>query len=223
MEVGVDKLLESFSEQPVRSTPATATVAATDFNRFHTALTIGKDGGKALIVGRLEAKYSPINRRELSMTDKTMLVAFDGSPESRRALEYAAQLLQPRKVEILTAWEPLHRQAARAMELSTLGVDPEDPAQSAALETCREGVELAQSLGLEARAHMVESATAIWSAIVDAADELRPDVIVTGTRGIAGWKSLWQSSTADSVLHHADVPVFVVPPLNETEEDETKE
>lgn len=61
---------------------------------------------------------------------------------------------------------------------------------------------------------MVESATAVWSAIVDAADELRPDVIVTGTRGISGWKSLWQSSTSDSVLHHADVPVFVVPPLD---------
>lgn len=37
------------------------------------------------------------------MTNKTMLVAFDGSPESRRALEYAAKLLQPRTVEILTA------------------------------------------------------------------------------------------------------------------------
>ena len=156
------------------------------------------------------------------MTDKTMLVAFDGSPESRRALEYAAKLLQPRTVEILTAWEPLHRQAARSVSLITLGVEPEDPAHSAALKICQEGVELAQSLGLEARAHMVESATAVWSAIVDAADELRPDVIVTGTRGISGWKSLWQSSTADSVLHHADVPVFVVPPLVEDHEDETK-
>lgn len=117
------------------------------------------------------------------MTDKTMLVAFDGSPESRRALEYAAKLLQPRTVEILTAWEPLHRQAARSVSLITLGVEPEDPAHSAALKICQEGVELAQSLGLEARAHMVESATAVWSAIVDAADELRPDVIVTAPAG----------------------------------------
>ncbi|ALC06907.1 hypothetical protein CDES_12815 [Corynebacterium deserti GIMN1.010] len=151
-------------------------------------------------------------------TDTTMLVAFDGSPESRRALEYAAKLLKPKKVEILTAWEPLHRQAARAMTLTTLGADPEDPAQTGALETCRDGVALAESLGLQARAHLVESATAVWSAIVDAADELRPDVIVTGTRGISGWKSLWQSSTADSVLHHAAVPVFVVPPLADGED-----
>ncbi len=148
--------------------------------------------------------------------DTTMLIAYDGSPEARRALEYAAKLLKPRKVEILTAWEPLHRQAARAMTLTTFGTESEDPAYIAGRDTCREGVELAESLGLIARAHMVESATAIWSAIVDAAVELRPDVIVTGTRGITGLKSLWQSSTADNVLHHATVPVFVVPPMPES-------
>ncbi|WP_080791706.1 universal stress protein [Corynebacterium pacaense] len=143
----------------------------------------------------------------------TMLIAYDGSPEARRAMEYAARLLRPRKVEILTAWEPLHRQTSRAMTLSSLGVEGEDPAFIAGRETCREGVELAESLGLVARAHMVESATAIWSAIVDAVGLLRPDVIVTGTRSITGLKSLWQSSTADNVLHHAGVPVFVVPPM----------
>ncbi|MFP7365874.1 universal stress protein [Corynebacterium callunae] len=144
-----------------------------------------------------------------------MLIAFDGSRESRRAMEYAAALLRPRKVEILTAWEPLHHQAARAVTLTSLGEPQEDPAQAAALQICQEGVALAESLGLQARAHLVESATAIWSAIVDAADELRPDVIVTGTRAISGWKSLWQSSTADNVLHNAGIPVFIVPPANE--------
>lgn len=145
--------------------------------------------------------------------ETTMLIAYDGSAEARRALEYAARLLRPRKVEILTAWEPLHRQVARAITLTQVSADDEDPAYLTARDHCREGVDLAESLGLQARAHMVESATAIWSAIVDAAVELRPDVIVTGTRGITGWKSLWQSSTADNVVHHAGIPVFVVPPL----------
>lgn len=151
-------------------------------------------------------------------SEMTMLIAYDGSTEARRALKYAARLLRPQKVEILTAWEPLHRQAARAITLSTVGLEHEDPAYEAGRATCREGVELAESLGLQARAHMVESATAIWSAIVDSALELRPDVIVTGTRGVTGWKSLWQSSTADNVVHHAGIPVFIVPPLA-TEED----
>ncbi|MGP6175294.1 universal stress protein [Corynebacterium sp. A21] len=154
-----------------------------------------------------------------------MLIAYDGSPESRRALEYAANLLRPRHVEILTAWEPMYRQASRAVSMSGLRQadfsaveEADDPAYAQARATCREGVALAESLGLEARAHMVESATAIWSAIVDAAKELRPDVIVTGTRAISGLKSLWQSSTADNVIHNAGIPVFVVPPL----EDDTK-
>lgn len=151
----------------------------------------------------------------------TMLIAFDGSGEARHALEYAAALLRPRHVEILTAWEPLHRQAARAVSMSGLhqadwgtGLETDDPAYEQARAICREGVEVAESLGLKARAHMVESATTIWSAIVDATAELRPDVIVTGTRAISGFKSLWQSSTADNIVHNARIPVFVVPPMD---------
>lgn len=150
----------------------------------------------------------------------TMLIAYDGSEGARLAMEHAARLLRPRHVEILTAWEPIHRQAARAVSMSGLrqadwvaSSETDDPAYAEALTTCRSGVELAESLGLQARAHMVESATTIWSAIVDAAKELRPDVIVTGTRGISGLKSLWQSSTADNVIHNVGIPVFVVPPL----------
>ncbi|APT85594.1 universal stress protein [Corynebacterium aquilae] len=155
-----------------------------------------------------------------------MLIAYDGSDEAKRALEYASQLLKPQQVDILTAWEPLHRQAARAAsgagmkqaDWSQLSEDG-DPAYDEALNTCREGVALAESLGLVARAHMVESTTAIWSAIVDAAEELKPDVIVTGTRAVTGIRSLWQSSTADNVVNHAGLPVFIVPPENDDEDE----
>lgn len=154
----------------------------------------------------------------------TMLIAFDGSREAKRAMSYAAQLLVPTHVEILTAWEPLHRTAARTVGMSGLhqaewvaSSAEDDPAYADARETCREGVLLAESLGLEPRAHMVESETSVWSAIVDAARGLRPDVIVTGTRAVSGWRSLWQPSTAGSVLQNAGIPVFIVPPEQETE------
>ncbi len=152
----------------------------------------------------------------------TMLIAYDGSDRARRALEYAARLLRPRNVEILTAWEPVHRTAARAVGMSGLhqadwvvGTEQDDPAYDRARATCREGVELAEDLGLRARAHLVESATTVWSAIVDAAHQLRPDVVVTGTRAISGLRSLWHSSTADNVVHNVGVPVFIVPPAVE--------
>lgn len=160
-----------------------------------------------------------------SPKEPVILVAFDGSDESRRALEYGARLLRATHVEILTAWEPLHRQAARAaggagmmqtdFSSAVETADSDDPAYVHALETCQEGVVLAESLGLHAHAHLVESATSIWSALVDAAKELNPDVIVTGTRGIKGIRSLFTSSTADNLVSNAGLPVLIVPPENE--------
>ncbi len=151
---------------------------------------------------------------------QTMLVAYDGSPESQRALDYAAALLAPKHVEIITAWEPLYRQAARAagqsgMKLSDMqSTDDEtdDPAYQQALATCREGVQRAEELGFYVKAHLVESATSIWSAIIDASEDLRPDVIVIGTRAETGIRSFFSSSTTESIVHNTNIPVFVVPP-----------
>ena len=156
--------------------------------------------------------------------ETTMLIAFDGSAEAERALTYAARFLRPTTVEILTAWEPVARQAARAVSrtgmhqaVMTPESTEEDPAYAEALEICRAGVAVAESLGLAGRAHLVESATTVASAIVDAAHELNADIIVTGTRALTGFKSWWNSSTADHIVRNAGLPVFIVPP--EAEED----
>ncbi|MBZ8177490.1 universal stress protein [Corynebacterium poyangense] len=148
-----------------------------------------------------------------------MLIAYDGSEESCRAMTCAAHLLKPRHVEILTVWEPVHRQAARAVGVSGLrqaewsptGEDT-DPAYREARDMCRQGVELAESLGLLPRAHLVECATSVWSAIVDAAQELQVDLIVSGTRAQTGFRSFWQTSTSENVINNGGIPVFVVPP-----------
>lgn len=158
----------------------------------------------------------------------TMLIAFDGSDESRRAFEYAAQLLRPAHVQIITAWEPLHRQAARAAggagmmqhDFSAALEAPEgDPAYAHALDISNEGVELAESLGFQAHAHLVESSTAIWSALVDAAHELQPDVVVTGTRALKGFRSLFKSSTSENLIQNVGISVLVVPPPVDEVED----
>jgi nucleotide-binding universal stress UspA family protein len=51
----------------------------------------------------------------------------------------------------------------------------------------------------------------VWATIVDVADELDATLIVTGSRGMGGIKSLLLGSTSDRVLHHAHRPVLVVP------------
>ncbi len=162
--------------------------------------------------------------------ETTMLIAFDGSDESRRALTYAARLLAPRHVEIITAWEPMYRQAARASSMTGNHqgdwpdtAEADDPAYGHARDTCRAGVALAEELGLHARAHLVESATSTWSAILDAAAELRPDVIVAGARGISGLRALWQTSVTDALLKNSEVPLFVVPPEEDDADDDQAE
>lgn len=109
----------------------------------------------------------------------SMLIAYDGSEEARRAIQWAGSLLSVRTAYILTAWEPLQRQAARTAGASGMmqpdwdsTVDDGDPAHEEAQRICREGVEVAASVGFTAEPYLVESETTIWSAIVDAARDL---------------------------------------------------
>ncbi len=90
--------------------------------------------------------------------------------------------------------------------------DSEDVALSDARITNDEGLEMARSVGLHAEGRTVEVVNAVWSAIIEAADELDVDIIVTGTRGTTGLRSLLQSSVADHVLRHSHRPVLIVPP-----------
>nr|WP_018022077.1 universal stress protein [Corynebacterium doosanense] len=150
-----------------------------------------------------------------------MLIAYDGSRRARHALVRAAELLRPDTVELITAWEPVTRQTARAlgrtgMPQTTVEIDPEgegtDAAQAHALSILEDGVELAHELGLKSRAHLVETSGTTSQAIVDAAKELKVDVIVVGTRGLSGVRSWFNSSTAEQILQNAGLPVFIVPP-----------
>lgn len=157
--------------------------------------------------------------------EDTVLIAYDGSAQSRAAIEYAARFLSTKKAYILTVWEPIHRQAARASGMSGMmqhdwnteanSSTHDDPAYAEAVSICTDGVDFARQNGFETEPFLVESATAIWSAIVDAAEELQVDLIVTGTRALSGWKSILQASVSDSIIKHAGRPVLIVPPLGE--------
>lgn len=157
-------------------------------------------------------------------TDMRMLIAFDDTPQARRALEYATKLLRPGNVELITAWEPVASQTARALARTglpqtTVGANQEgeDPAREEALQISYRGSEFAESLGLRARAHLVEYAGTAAPAITDAAKELGVDVIVAGTRGLSGPRSWFDQSTAAGMLTNAEIPLFIVPP-EETDE-----
>ncbi|WP_067574820.1 universal stress protein [Nocardia acidivorans] len=151
-----------------------------------------------------------------------MLIAYDGSENARRAVEYAGRFLAANRAVVLTAWEPMARQAARLSGLSgvmqpewTPDDEIEDIAYVDAKTINAEGVRLAKIAGLNAEARTVECTTTIWNAIVEVADDLDVDIIVAGTRGATGIRALMHSSVADAVLKHCHRPVLMVPPGRE--------
>lgn len=168
----------------------------------------------------------PTTAPHFSTGEGSVLIAYDGSEQSQRAIRHAGEHLTFKNAYILTVWEPIHRQAARAAGVGGMMQadwghnegEEEDPAFQEATTICNEGVALAQQFGFNTQPFLVESGSAVWSAIVDAAEELKVSMIVSGTRALTGWKSLLQSSVAESIIKNSGRPVLIVPPLDDDTE-----
>ncbi|WP_018178175.1 universal stress protein [Jongsikchunia kroppenstedtii] len=154
------------------------------------------------------------------MTSDTIMIAYDGSQNAERAIGYAARFLRAKRTYVVTAWESGSHQAARLSSLaggmqpamsSEYDVAVDDELRIEAAEINNRGVHQAHDAGMTAEGRLVEVSTTVWSALVDMADELDVDLLVTGTRGASGFKALLHSSTAEAVLKHCHRPVFIVP------------
>lgn len=143
-----------------------------------------------------------------------ILIAYDGSEDAKTAIEFAAKHLTPEPTVVLSVWEPLFVQLAKgAIGLSVLPSDVEGEAQAYAESAAKEGAELAKSAGLPDVTHRaVADKQSIWSTIVEVAEDIDASVIVTGSRGLAGIRSVLLGSVSNHVLHHAHRPTLVVPP-----------
>jgi nucleotide-binding universal stress UspA family protein len=153
-------------------------------------------------------------RGHVETTDGPLLICYDGSEDAKHAIERAADLLGDRHALVLTVWQPIAGGASLAWAGMTInGVNSVELDREAAQEGARianEGVRIAQAAGLRAEPLVVEATGPVWKTILDIADHHHAAMIIMGSRGLTGVRSLLLGSVSSALAHHSDRPTLVI-------------
>lgn len=142
-----------------------------------------------------------------------ILIAYDGSDDAQHAIDHVAALLPGADAVVLYVRQPLESLAAHleghpALE-DVRSID--EGSRDGAERLAAAGAEHARRAGLNAEPRVASSIDAVADTVVRVADELDASVIVVGSRGRHGLKSLVLGSVSHHVVHHARRPTLVVP------------
>jgi nucleotide-binding universal stress UspA family protein len=147
--------------------------------------------------------------------DGPVLFCYDGSKDATHAIERAGRLLGGRRALVVTVWQPTPPVIGLGIPVATDGAFDFAQVNRAAAEhggrVARDGVRVAQHLGLDAEPLAVEADGPVWRTIVEVADREEAATIVMGSRGLTGLQSMLMGSVSNAVVHHADRPTLVVP------------
>jgi nucleotide-binding universal stress UspA family protein len=135
-----------------------------------------------------------------------ILVAYDGSGEAERAVDWAANLargLDGSSVTVISVAPTLEAapHIADAVDPSSSVEKHRDQAQKAAAKL--------EEAGLEAETLVRAGNPA--EEILNVADEQGFDVILVGHRGISATRRFLMGSVSERVVRHASRPVLVIP------------
>lgn len=146
-------------------------------------------------------------------TQGPVLIAYDGSPDARFAIDEAASFLAGVKAVVLYARQPMEGLAAHLEGHPALeDVRNIDAAtMDAAERIAADGAEYARNAGLDADPKVASTNDAISDVIVRISNEIDASLIVMGSRGRRGLRALVLGSTSHQVLHHALRPTLVIP------------
>ncbi len=135
---------------------------------------------------------------------KTIVLALDGSDGAKKAIPVAAELAETEKAGLVIA-HVTEYMAAKGGELPRVDED------QIRAEIDRQANELSDR-GIETRVELAESVLGGPAhAIVEIADRVGGDLIVTGTRGHSSIAGLLLGSVTHRLLHIAKRPVLAVP------------
>jgi nucleotide-binding universal stress UspA family protein len=130
-----------------------------------------------------------------------VLLAYDGSEPSRRALDRVGTFMPNASVAVVSVAEPVYRNPT----LPKFADDAEEERQQSALA---EAKALLAENGIEARGAAPVGDPA--AEIVRVADESGADLVVLGARGLNPLERLVLGSVSTKVLHEAPCDVLVV-------------
>lgn len=131
-----------------------------------------------------------------------IVVGYDGSEESKRALERATSLGRSGASVTIVAAVEVGSHGPRNMGALN---DDELRAEREVLDAARTNL---KAEGLEV--HTVEGEGSPHEVLIEAAKEVDADLIIVGTRGRGGVKRALMGSTSTKVVQHAPCDVLVV-------------
>ena len=146
-------------------------------------------------------------------TTSPILIAYDGSPDARHAIDQAAVLTAGASAIVVYVRPPLESMAAHLEGHSALEDVTDTPAaeRDTAEQLAAEGARYATARGLDAKPLVANATEAVADSIVAVADEVDASLIVVGARGRRGLKSLLLGSVSHHIVHHTRRASLVVP------------
>lgn len=148
----------------------------------------------------------------------TVVLAYDGSQDAANAIACAARLVPDSRAIVVHAFEgfaerllhtglpdPGASLVAAARELSTAETREAE-------RIADEGVELAARAGLDATPLAAVQRGSAWRTVIERSEQQGASLIVAGTRGRSGIRSVLLGSVSNGLVHHSRVPVLIVHP-----------
>jgi nucleotide-binding universal stress UspA family protein len=137
-----------------------------------------------------------------------ILIAYDGSPASQRAVRHAASLMPGHRAIVAVARTAVETVAARIENHDAAAHAPDDATE----RTAGEGVRIARAAGLGAEALIAGGDGPVAHTILDAAQRAGAGLTVLGSRGRHALRSLALGSVSRHVVQDGRLPTLVVPP-----------
>lgn len=167
-------------------------------------LLLGDVGSAVMHDAPCPVAVAPKHLRDTAWVPARVGIAFDGSDESRHALETAAAIARgaDARVLVFTAWTtPIRATAPYPADLERIG---DEEAERRAQEVLDRGVSAA---GPPAEGRLLHGSAA--RALRDATADV--DLMVVGSRGWGPARRVLLGSTSHRLVHDSACPVLVVP------------